>query len=169
MHYTPSGAEKEDLTVLGLKFCDAKEVKQEVFTNWAVTFLLAIPPNAENYRAQSVYVFNEERMLRTLTPHMHFRGKSFRYEAQYPDGTTEILLDVPKYDFNWQIDYILDGAKKMPKGTKLFCSATFDNSKNNRANPDPSKWVFWGEQTWEEMMIGWLISSAPVPPPASPR
>jgi hypothetical protein len=96
-----------------------------------------------------------------LTPHMHMRGKSFRYEAWYPDGKREILLDVPRWDFNWQIDYVLAEPKLMPKGTQLRCFATYDNSAGNPANPDPSKWVFFGEQTWDEMMIGWFTAVTP--------
>lgn len=78
------------------------------------------------------------------------------YEATYPDGKTEVLLDIPKYDFNWQSAYRLAQPKKMPAGTKIHCVAHFDNSKNNPANPDPTKPVVWGDQTWEEMMIGWI-------------
>jgi hypothetical protein len=87
---------------------------------------------------------------------MHLRGSAFRYEATYPDGTREILLDVPKYDFNWQIRYLLAEPKRMPKGTVMHCTAYFDNSADNLANPDPAETVRWGDQTWEEMMIGWF-------------
>jgi hypothetical protein len=93
-----------------------------------------------------------------MMPHMHLRGKSFRYEAIYPDGNREVLLDVPGYDFNWQLRYELEEPKFLPKGTKLFCTAHFDNSENNLANPDPTKRVRWGDQTWEEMMIGWYTT-----------
>jgi hypothetical protein len=91
---------------------------------------------------------------------MHLRGKSFRYEAHYPDGTSEILLDVPRYDFNWQITYELAQPKLLPKGTKLKCTAHFDNSENNPANPDPTDTVKFGPQTWHEMMIGWYATLA---------
>lgn len=164
MHYTTNGAEKEDMSVLGLKFCDAKDVTHELRSSWAINFLIAVPPNDPNYKLRSTYTFTEDRCLWTLTPHMHMRGKSFRYEAHYPDGTKEILLEVPHWDFNWQIDYELDGKKLMPKGTKLVCDAVYDNSKANRANPDSSKWVMFGEQTWDEMMIGWFTSTAPLVP-----
>ena len=87
---------------------------------------------------------------------MHLRGKAFRYIAKYPDGETEILLDVPQYDFNWQNGYQLKTPKVLPKGTIIECIAHFDNSKNNIANPDPTKHVRWGDQTWEEMMIGYF-------------
>jgi hypothetical protein len=89
-------------------------------------------------------------------PHMHLRGKDFLFEATYPDGKKEVLLSVPRYDFNWQSVYRAAKPLAMPKGTKLRCVAHFDNSGKNPNNPDPSKPVFWGDQTWEEMMVGWF-------------
>ena len=85
---------------------------------------------------------------------MHLRGKSFRYDAVYPDGAREVLLEVPSFDFSWQLRYIFDEPKLFPRGTKLYCTAHFDNSADNIANPDPTKAVTWGEQTWDEMMQG---------------
>jgi hypothetical protein len=89
-------------------------------------------------------------------PHTHLRGKSFRYEAIYPNGDREILLDLPRYDFNWQNSYVLAKPKVLPKGTQLHCVAHYDNSKNNPSNPNPDATVRWGDQTWEEMMIGYF-------------
>jgi hypothetical protein len=89
-------------------------------------------------------------------PHMHLRGKDFLYEAIYPDGKKEILLSVPRYDFNWQSIYRLAEPLALPKYTKIHCIAHFDNSANNPNNPDPKKNVFWGFQTWDEMMTGWF-------------
>ena len=103
----------------------------------------------------------EDLRLVTLTPHMHLRGQSFRYQAEYPDGRVEILLDVPRFDFDWQLRYELAEPKFLPRGTKLTCVAHFDNSSKNLANPDPSKPVRWGDQTWDEMMIGYY-SALPV-------
>ena len=100
-----------------------------------------------------------------MTPHMHMRGKSFRYEATYPDGRREVLLDVPKYDFNWQLRYDLAQPKFLPRGTHLLCVAHFDNSEENLNNPDPKRDVGWGEQTWDEMMIGYF-TTLPGQPPA---
>lgn len=165
VHYTTNGKAQEDITSLGLKLCDPKDVKQEVKSGWAINFALSIPPGAANHPVTSQFRFQEDRMLLHLTPHMHVRGKSFKYEARYPDGTREVLLDVPHFDFNWQIDYILAEPKLMPKGTLLSCMATFDNSAGNPSNPDPKKRVTFGEQTWDEMMIGWF-SSASLPPGA---
>ena len=90
---------------------------------------------------------------------MHVRGKAFRYTAVFPGGEREILLDVPHYDFNWQNSYELANPKLLTKGTKLFCEAWYDNSDGNLANPDPSKTVRWGDQTWEEMMIGYFSTT----------
>jgi hypothetical protein len=85
---------------------------------------------------------------------MHVRGKSFKYELQNPDGTTEVLLDVPRYDFNWQLWYMLKEPRVIPKGARMVCTAFYDNSADNPANPDPNREVNWGEQTFEEMMFG---------------
>jgi hypothetical protein len=98
-----------------------------------------------------------------LMPHMHFRGKDFRFEVIYPDGKTETLLSVPKYDFNWQLGYQLAKPLVLPKGTRIECIAHFDNSANNPYNPDPTKEVKWGDQTWEEMMIGFFSVSVADP------
>ena len=98
---------------------------------------------------------------------MHLRGKSFTFEALYPDGSQEILLDVPHYDFNWQLTYRLAEPKRLPKGTTVRCTATFDNSADNLANPDPTATVTWGEQSWDEMMIG-FFDVKPAPPEGLP-
>lgn len=87
---------------------------------------------------------------------MHLRGKDFKYDVVYPDGKTETVLSVPKYDFSWQSNYRLEKPLKLPKGTKIECLAHFDNSAANPNNPDPKNFVKWGEQTWEEMMIGFV-------------
>jgi hypothetical protein len=91
-----------------------------------------------------------------LMPHMHLRGKDFIFTAYYPTGESEVLLRVPKYDFSWQLFYYLKDQKVLPAGTRIHCVAHFDNSPNNPANPDPTKAVRWGDQSWEEMMIGWM-------------
>ena len=91
-----------------------------------------------------------------FTPHMHLRGKSFEFRAVFPDGTREVLLRVPKYDFNWQLTYDLAEERVFPKGTKFEATATFDNSENNPFNPDPKASVRFGDQTWDEMMVGFI-------------
>jgi hypothetical protein len=98
-------------------------------------------------------------------PHMHFRGKNFKYTIVYPYGHEQVILDVPKYDFNWQLNYELAKYIPLPAGTRIDCVAHFDNSSNNRFNPDPAKDVTWGEQTWEEMMIGWFSYVVPAENP----
>jgi hypothetical protein len=87
---------------------------------------------------------------------MHVRGKDFLYELKRPDGQTQVLLMVPQFDFNWQNTYRLEQPVLVPKGSTLHCVAHFDNSKDNPSNPNPNKIVRWGDQTWEEMMIGWM-------------
>jgi hypothetical protein len=121
-----------------------------------------IPPHADNHPVESQQQFNEDVTLLSLFPHMHLRGKSFHYEVLYPDGSKETLLNVPHYDFNWQTSFIFKDHKKLPKGATLHCTAHFDNSENNLANPDPNSTVKWGDQTWEEMMIGWYDMAVPV-------
>ena len=106
--------------------------------------------------------------LWSAIPHTHVRGKRWEVTAVYPDGRTEMILNVPKYDFNWQTDYIFKTPLVLPKGTKLKTSAWYDNSTANKSNPDPTKDVWWGDQTWEEMMFtGITFSVDPLPPVAA--
>ncbi len=156
MHYTTTGSEQVDQSQLGLVFADPQTVKHEVATNMVADFNLWIPPRAAEYWYSSSYQIPENVWLLSLRPHMHVRGKSFRYEAFYPDGGHEILLDVPRYDFNWQTTYRLLEPKVLPKGTTIRCTAQFDNSIFNPANPNPDVVVAWGEQSFDEMMIGYL-------------
>ncbi len=166
VHYTANGRVEEDLSSLGLKFCRAEEVKQEVECGMAINVLLSIKPKLPDQKFRADYAFKDDRLLLTMTPHMHLRGKAFRYEAVYPDGKKEVLLDVPRYDFNWQITYKLAEPKLMPKGTRLRCYATFDNSTENLSNPNPDMQVRFGEQTWDEMLIGWYTAAHVVNPPS---
>lgn len=163
MHYTPNGSEQKDRSSLGLVFADPATVTQRIGGGMAGNRFFQIPPGDDNYEVRSHHRFDKDVRLLTLTPHMHLRGKSFRYEAAYPDGSREVLLDIPHYDFNWQLRYRLAEPKLLPKGTQLECTAHFDNSAGNLANPDPTKPVRWGDQTWEEMMIGYF-STLPVTP-----
>jgi peroxiredoxin len=156
MHYTPNGSVQQDRSSVGLVFADPAAVRKEVGTWKAATRGFLIPPHAENHKVEAWHTFSKDSLMLAMFPHMHLRGKSFRYEAQYPDGRSEILLDVPHYDFGWQNTYIFAEPKLMPAGTRLHCVAHFDNSENNLANPDPTDTVRWGDQTWEEMMIGYF-------------
>jgi peroxiredoxin len=154
LHYTPNGTEQSDQSSVGLVFADAKNVKKSLEVGMALNFLFRIPAGAKDYRIEASHRFAEDTMLFTLQPHMHLRGKAFRFNAIYPDGSTETLLDVPRYDFNWQMTYAFAEPKRLPEGTVLHCIADYDNSADNLANPDPSATVTWGDQTWQEMMIG---------------
>ncbi len=106
--------------------------------------------------------YKHDLIVLSYAPHMHVRGKAFSYEAVYPDGTKEMLLDVPRYDFNWQTSYELAEPKVLPPGTRMHCVAHWDNSENNLANPDPDETVHWGDQTFEEMMIGFFDVAVPL-------
>ena len=143
VHYTPNGSEQSDRSYIGLKFAEATTVQQEVVGLEALNGKLQIPPGADNHQVTAKEEFREDITLLSLTPHMHLRGKAFRYDATYPDGTTETLLDVPKYDFNWQLRYEFAEPKLIPKGTVVKCTAAFDNSAGNPNNPDPAKQVGW--------------------------
>ncbi len=156
MHYTPSGSPQQDLSSIGLMFADPATVKNEVSTMAVENALLLIPPMMPNYPVTAWQTFKQDTELLSLYPHMHVRGKAFRYEATYPDGTKEILLDVPRYDFNWQQTYVFPQPKLIPKGTRMRCVAHYDNSPDNIANPDPKRIVHFGEQTYDEMMIGFM-------------
>lgn len=164
MHYTPNGTEQTDLSHIGIKFIDASEVTHEVVGLEAINSKLNIPPYAAAHPVEAQERFREDITLLSLTPHMHLRGKSFRYEAIFPDGTKEVLLDVPKYDFNWQLRYEFAEPRLIPKGTVVKCIAKFDNSSDNLNNPDPGKEVHWGQQSWDEMMIGFITGVKPAAP-----
>lgn len=155
VHYTPNGKESMDRSYVGLIF--AKEIpRQEILTRPVLNARFAIPPGDPNYRVESGYTFTEDSHIRSLMPHMHLRGKDFEFRVTYPNGNSEVILSVPKYDFSWQSYYVLKTPVAAPKGTRLDCVAHFDNSTKNKYNPDPTKEVRWGDQTWEEMMIGWM-------------
>ena len=156
LHYTPNGSPQKDRSYCGFVFADPKTVKKEVRVSSAVNFVFQIPPGDSDFNVTSRYIFRQDALLLTLMPHMHLRGKAFRYEATYPDGKKEVLLDVPRYDFGWQTNYRLAEPKVMPTGTRLDCLAHFDNSDDNLNNPDPKVAVRFGDQTFEEMMIGFF-------------
>lgn len=154
VHYTPTGKVERDRSRLGLIFCKEPPGRR-VEGGGAFNFTFSIPPGEANHRVVSTKVFSKDVELLSLMPHMHLRGRDFRYTARFPDGTEEVLLNVPNYDFNWQHRYRFARPLLIPAGTTLECVAHFDNSPENLANPDPTQTVRWGDQTWEEMMIGW--------------
>jgi mono/diheme cytochrome c family protein len=161
IHYSNHTSEDtKDTTSIGLVF--AKEpVKHEIsqYEIWNNLFL--IPPNDENHRVTSCFTLPKDVIALAYTGHMHFRGKSMKTEAMYPDGRHEVIMNVPHYDFRWQETYFLKHQVFMPKGTKLITTAYFDNSMNNIQNPDPSKAIRWGEPSDEEMMGFWLQFADP--------
>lgn len=153
IHYTPTGKATTDATRVGLYFQDEAPkypLRNAVLLDWRIK----IPANTKAYTASVSQEFDRDVLVYSLTPHSHFRGKASSFVAQYPDGTEEVLLSVPKYDFNWQTTYGFATPKSLPKGTKLTHSTTYDNSSQNKANPDPNAEVRWGEQSWEEMLYG---------------
>jgi peroxiredoxin/mono/diheme cytochrome c family protein len=160
MHYTPNGKAVADQSSVGLVFAKAppehRVLTKPVLNNAFVFQFDKIPAGAENYEITAEYTFPQDAHLLNFMPHMHLRGKDFTYELLRPGGKAETLLSVPRYDFNWQTLY--RGARPIaaPKGSTLRCVAHFDNSAKNPSNPDPKADVYWGDQTWEEMMIGWI-------------
>jgi peroxiredoxin len=154
MHYTPNGVAGTDQSSVGLVFADPP--KLEMRTRAIAQQLLLIPPGADSHKVESRSTFKKDAVVYSLFPHMHLRGKSFEYRVVYPDGKTETVLSVPKYDFNWQDTYVFKEPLRLPAGARLECTAHYDNSSGNRSNPDPKAWVHWGDQTWEEMMIGFV-------------
>jgi peroxiredoxin len=158
-HYTPNGTQQTDQSFAGLVLADRKTVQREISIAAAMNFRFLIPPGDTDYSVNASYRIAEDSLLYALSPHMHYRGKSFRFTAKYPNGSEEILLDVPRYDFNWQNVYKLAEPKRIPEATEIHLEAHYDNSADNPWNPDPTKSVHWGDQTWEEMMIGTLTTS----------
>jgi peroxiredoxin len=158
-HYTPNGTEHEDESYAGIVLADPKTVKHEISIQAAINYKFMIPPGDADYVVNASYRFPEDALLYSLAPHMHYRGKSFRFTAKYPDGRQEILLDVPRYDFNWQNVYKFAEPRRIPEATEVLLEAHYDNSADNPLNPDPTKAVHWGDQTWDEMMIGTLATS----------
>ncbi len=155
LHYTTNGKAATDQTKIGLTIA-TKPPKYRYFTSDATQRSLAIPPNDPNYETHSAVALKESAQLVWLMPHMHVRGKDFLYEVVYPTGESQTLLSVPNYDFTWQFGYEETTPVLLPKGTRIECTAHHDNSANNPANPNPNITVKWGDQTWEEMMMGFF-------------
>jgi peroxiredoxin len=156
LHYTPRGIPQEDRSEIGLCFADPTTVRKRMTAVSAINYELRIPAGDADYAATAEHRFDQDMVIHSLLPHMHMRGKAFRFEARYPGGQTEVLLDVPRYEFDWQNVYVLAEPKLMPEGTTLRCLARYDNSAENFSNPDPTRTVTWGEQTWDEMLVGYV-------------
>jgi hypothetical protein len=156
IHYAPTAKEGEtDRTSVGLYLAKAKP--EQVLRRMDLrNFFFLIPPGAPNHEVKRCYTFERDKVLLSITPHMHGRGKDARYDLKRPNGTTETLLYVPRYDFNWQLVYRLKQPLYVEKGSVLTVTAHYDNSANNPINPDPSKAIRWGDKTEEEMMTSWI-------------
>jgi mono/diheme cytochrome c family protein len=166
MHYHKEkgeGTGRWDQTEVGLKFYPAGYQPKYKFDGDPMgNFRFRIPPGDANYSAESEFVFDRDARLVSFMPHMHVRGKAVKITAHYPDGKEELLLDVPKYDFNWQTTYEYKEYKAVPKGTRLHMTAWWDNSAENPNNPDPTKEVRWGKPTTDEMMFAWMRYTDPI-------
>jgi len=162
VHYTTNGTAGRDRSRIGLIF-SKEPPAQEIRTAAIANPMFAIPGGAANHQVEAEATFSDDVKVWTMHPHMHLRGKDMTYTATYPDGREEIVLRVPKFDFGWQTDYWLAQPISLPKGSKLHVTAHFDNSPANKANPDPSATVRWGDQTWEEMMIGFFTYTVEKP------
>ena len=153
MHYTPSGKAATDRTRIGIVFA-RQAPRERIFTLQIANRGFAIPPGAADFPVNSNLTLQADARIVALNPHMHVRGKSFEFRVAATGSDPQVLLRVPRYDFSWQLQYYLAEPLQLARGSRIECLATFDNSPNNPANPDPSKEVRWGDQSWEEMMVG---------------
>jgi hypothetical protein len=168
MHYTTNGTATTDRTSIGVKFA-SEPPKTELVVVPLQNANFVLKAGTADTRVDAEMTMNTDVTLWSALPHTHVRGKHWEVSAIYPDGRTEMILNVPKYDFNWQTDYVFKSPLTLPKGTKLKTSAWYDNSTANKANPDPTKDVYWGDQTWEEMQFTaftFSIKQAPATPSA---
>ncbi|PYQ96263.1 MAG: thiol-disulfide isomerase [Acidobacteria bacterium] len=162
IHYTTNGTEAADRTTVAVVYARQPPTKLAA-GGLVINPRFVIPANDGNAEVKATQILARDTLVTSLTPHMHVRGKDMIYIAHYADGTSETLLSVPKWDFNWQITYQLAKPKLLPKGTEIEVIAHYDNSTSNKFNPDPSKDVRWGDQTWEEMMIGFYSTVVDTP------
>lgn len=167
MHYTTNGSPQEDLTQIGMVFGKAEDITHEVITVIGIDQEFEIPPHAADHEVKGhVSWFPKNGSLLAIMPHMHFRGKRFQLSVEQ-NGQSTILLNVPRYDFNWQHAYELAEPLPLAEIDSLNFTAAFDNSTDNPFNPDPSQWVNWGDQTWEEMAVAFVEVAEPLSPTGS--
>jgi len=152
MHYTSYGKETVDNTQIGV-WLHKDKPKNVMSGQFILNSKIHIPPNTKRHTESKEYTFKRKALLYSVLPHSHFRGIASDFIAKYPDGSEEMLLSVPNYDFNWQTDYTFAEPKVMPAGTTIVHSTTYDNSSQNPSNPDATIDVYWGEQTFEEMLF----------------
>lgn len=156
VHYQTSGKPETDRTQVGLYLYKGKKTPRQLKIKIIASQSLKIPPDAKEIPAKAEGVFDREVSILAFHAHMHNRGSRMRFTARYPDGRSEVLLSVPHYDFNWQRIYRLAEPKTLPAGTKIIVDGTMDNSAQNPANPDPTRWVYWGLETKDEMFMGYI-------------
>jgi mono/diheme cytochrome c family protein len=155
VHYTPNGTEQTDRSAVGILLAKGAPA-HSVETNILANMIFRIPPGAPDQKGQMTFSFPSDALLLSFMPHMHLRGINAQYVMKFPDGTTQTLLSVPDYDFGWQSVYRFEKPLVVPKGSKLTWIGHWDNSQDNPRNPDPTKTVYWGLQTWDEMQNGWM-------------
>jgi hypothetical protein len=155
LHLTPSGKATIEQTKIGFIFTD-KKPEHIVKVAGIRSTKLNIPPGAPDHVEVATLTVPADVHALSFLPHMHLRGKSIRYDFTTPDGKTTTPLDIPRYDFNWQLVYRLREPMPVPRGTKITVTGVFDNSSGNPANPDPTATVHWGEQTTDEMLLGYI-------------
>ena len=163
VHYTPIGTPQKDQSLLGILIADPAKVTHEIITSSGLQTKFRIPPGDPSHEVFATSPrLPPDATLLSFSPHMHVRGKSYRYDLESPDGSKETVLEIPAYDFNWQTTYVLAEPRPTAEGSRFLCKATFDNSEANLNNPDPTQTVKWGDQTWDEMMIGYYHYSVPI-------
>ena len=164
VHYTAGGKPVTDRSKIGFVWAKSAP-RQELITVPLINGNFTLKAGSPSTQVDAQMTFNQDTTLWSILPHTHVRGKEWKVEVTYPDGRSEIVLAVPKYDFNWQTDYVFKEPLKLPKGTSLKTMAWYDNSSGNKSNPDPSVDVHWGEQTWEEMQFTALTMTIDQPAP----
>ena len=155
-HYHPNGTASTDKTRIGVWFAEPEEVEKELINLWVMNATFKIPAGDPNYEAHASHTFPEDVVVRSLAPHMHYRGKDMTYKAFLPDGEQRELLSVSRYDFNWQTGYDFVEPLALPAGTRIEVTAHWDNSTDNPNNPDPTVDVAWGVESTDEMLIGFV-------------
>ena len=158
LHYTTSGRAEVDESEIGVWFYPEGYVPEERITGICACIFPGewtnIPPNDPSFIQTKTVEYKNKTELQSFLPHMHFRGKSMKAYAEYPDGTEEMLINVANFSYDWQLAYEFSPAKILPAGTKVRVEGEFDNSTRNPANPDPERSVPWGQMSWDEMFFG---------------
>jgi len=160
MHYTAHGHEMKDRSRVGFRFA-AEKPQEEIFASQFVNGSFTIPAGQKDVAVPAEITTSQPVRIWGIFPHTHLRGTRWRYTLVKPDSTSEVILDMPHYDFNWQTYYLFDKPLDIPAGAKIMSTAWYDNSATNKHNPDPTKDVQWGDQTWDEMQYTGFLYSVP--------